>query len=224
MASSRESNQADRLSGALSGVEALYTGSLAEYGIDPKAVGWRDADSQALRFEKLAYVLDLDSPTGGISINDWGCGYGAMFDFLDHRPNIELRAYHGYDVSAEMLSAARAHVDDPRAEFINSSEISRPADYTFVSGTFNVRADASERQWAEYVKGTILEIAERSQRGFAFNLLTSYVDWKKDDLFYADPAEFFRFCRRRISRFVTLLHDYPLYEWTIAVLHEDVAD
>ena len=31
------------------------------------------------------------------------------------------------------------------------------------------------------------------------------------------PPTSSRFCRERISRYVTLLHDYPLYEWTIAV-------
>jgi SAM-dependent methyltransferase len=217
LASSRESKQADPVSGALAGVEAVYTGSLAEHGIDSRAVGWRDAESHLLRFEKLGYLLDSDAAPGAVSVNDWGCGYGAMFGFLDRRPDVELRAYYGYDISAEMLAAARAHVNDPRAEFINSREISRPADYTFVSGTFNVRADASDRDWGEHVKNTLVEIARQSRRGFAFNLLTSYVDWRKDDLFYADPAEFFGFCRERISPLVTLLHDYPLYEWTIAV-------
>ena len=33
----------------------------------------------------------------------------------------------------------------------------------------------------------------------------------------ADPLEAFDRCKRTYSRFVTLLHDYPLYEFTIIV-------
>lgn len=209
-----------KLSEALAGVESLYTGNLAEHGIDSKAVGWRDRESQLLRFEKLAYLIDVDSPVRPVSVNDWGCGYGAMFKFLDERPGVELESWYGYDISREMLEAARGYIDDPRAELIQGADVTRDADYTFVSGTFNVRAGAPVEAWSEYVKDVLRTIARRSRRGFGFNLLTCYVDWRKDDLFYADPAEFFGFCREELARYVTLLHDYPLYEWTIVALHE----
>ena len=45
----------------------------------------------------------------------------------------------------------------------------------------------------------------------------SDVDWKEDHLYYADPLFWFNFCRNNISKKVTLLHDYPLWEWTICV-------
>jgi hypothetical protein len=200
------------LSDALAGVEALYTSNLAEHGTRSASVGWPDAGAQELRFDKLAYVIDTDAP---ITVNDWGCGYGAMFRYLDER--FTLRGYHGYDISAEMLDAARVFVDDPRARWVRGSEVTETADYSFVSGTFNVRMEASDAAWQRYVEDTLRVLAQRSRRGFAFNLLTTYVDWRKDDLFYADPGHFFAFCREHLSRYVTLLHDYPLYEWTIAV-------
>ena len=200
------------LDDALAGVEALYTANLAEHGASSASVGWPDADAQRLRFDKLAYVVDTDAP---ITVNDWGCGYGAMFRYLDER--FTLGGFNGYDISAEMLAAARAFVDDPRARWVRGAEVSETADYSFVSGTFNVRMDASDAAWQRYIEDTLRLLARRSRRGFAFNLLTTYVDWRKDELFYADPAHFFAFCRENISRYVTLLHDYPLYEWTIAV-------
>jgi SAM-dependent methyltransferase len=211
------SSENRELSDALAGVEALYTANLAEHGMTSASVGWPDADAQRLRFDKLAYVIAADPPADPVTVNDWGCGYGAMFRYLDERPDLRLGAFTGYDISAEMLDAARAFVDDPRATWVRGSEVTETADYTFVSGTFNVRMRASEEAWQRHVEDTLRVLAQRSRRGFAFNLLTSYVDWRQDDLFYADPAHFFRFCRENLSRFVTLLHDYPLYEWTIAV-------
>jgi SAM-dependent methyltransferase len=205
------------LSDALAGVEALYTANLAEHGTSSASVGWPDPDAQRLRFDKLAYVIASDPPAEPITVNDWGCGYGAMFRYLDERPDVRLGGYTGYDISAEMLDAARGFVDDTRAHWAQGAEVTEDADYSFVSGTFNVRMEASDAAWQRYVEDTLKLLAQRSQRGFAFNLLTTYVDWRKDDLFYADPAHFFTFCRENISRYVTLLHDYPLYEWTIAV-------
>jgi SAM-dependent methyltransferase len=205
------------LSDALAGIEALYTANLAEHGTSSASVGWPDPDAQRLRFDKLAYVIAADPPDGPITVNDWGCGYGAMFRYLDERPDVSLGGYFGYDISTDMLTAAREFVDDPRATWIERKDVSEEADYSFVSGTFNVRMAASDETWQGYVEDTLRRLADRSRRGFAFNLLTSYVDWRKDDLFYADPSHFFRFCRENISRYVTLLHDYPLYEWTIAV-------
>ncbi len=60
-------------------------------------------------------------------------------------------------------------------------------------------------------------MAKLSRLGIAFNCLTTYVNWKEDHLYYADPFEFFDFCKRNISRYLCLLHDYPLYEWTMLV-------
>jgi SAM-dependent methyltransferase len=205
------------VSDALAGIEALYTANLAEHGTHSPSVGWPDADAQQLRFEKLAYVIEVDAPREEITVNDWGCGYGAMFRYLDERPDVRIDRYYGYDISAEMLQAARAFVEDPRAHWIESADITEDADFTFVSGTFNVRMQASDQGWQRYIEDTLRTIAARSHRGFAFNLLTTYVDWRKEDLFYADPAYFFGFCKEHFSRYVTLLHDYPLYEWTIAV-------
>jgi SAM-dependent methyltransferase len=206
---------------ALAAVRRLYSGNLTEHGIDSRAVGWPDAASQLLRFRKLAHVIATRPPEDPVTVNDWGCGYGAMFRFLDDLEGVDLARYHGYDISREMLDAATAHVQDSRAEWINAADVTTDADYTFVSGTFNVRADASEAEWGAYVRGTLERLFAKSRRGLAFNLLTSYVDWRKDDLFYADPAELFTFCRRELSPRVSLLHDYPLYEWTILVLREE---
>jgi SAM-dependent methyltransferase len=199
---------------AIASVASLYTESLSKHGIDSQAVGWKDEASQLFRFDQLARVIDDgDEP---ISVNDWGCGFGAMFDYLDRRLGARLASYTGYDISPKMIGAARSAVDDERASFVLGSS-PQAADYTFVSGTFNVRQQASEDDWRAWVEERLRELAAASHRGFAFNLLSTYVDWKEDHLFYGDPRGFFDFCKRELSSRVALLHDYPLYEWTILV-------
>lgn len=206
---------------ALAGVEQLYTGNLTEHGAGAQSVGWRDEDSQELRFRKLAYVVDAAvGPDRGVTVADLGCGYGAMFRFLDDLLGPRLARYVGYDLSQEMLDTARQTIDDPRATWVHGGELQEDCDLAFVSGTFNVRLEAPEEEWRGFIHDTLRQLASHSRLGIAFNLLTSYVDWREDHLFYGDPHEFFDFCRRELSPRVTLLHDYPLWEWTMAVVLE----
>jgi hypothetical protein len=86
-----------------------------------------------------------------------------------------------------------------------------------VSGTFNVRFEATDEEWGAFVADKLAEIDRHSRHGFAFNLLSTYVDWKQPTLYYADPLHWFDHCKRNFSKQVALLHDYPLYEWTILV-------
>ena len=127
-----------------------------------------------------------------------------------------MRGYRGYDLSEKMLEAAREHVGD-NAELVRSDRITERADYSFACGIFNTKLDSTDAEWLDYMKSVIVNLKEHSDRGFAFNSLTTYVDYREDHHFYGDPSELFRFCKQEISPRVTLLHDYPLWEWTSAV-------
>jgi SAM-dependent methyltransferase len=198
----------------LSDVSNLYSDNIVKHGISSQAVGWRDADSHRLRFEKLAAVLDRDGDP--VVVNDLGCGYGAFYDYLSER-QFKIEKFRGYEISEPMLQQARERVARPGVELLRGSSIEQEADYSFACGIFNVRFGRSEQGWHDYILATLDNLNAFSRKGFAFNLLTSYVDWKEEHLHYADPLFFFDHCKRKYSRHVALLHDYPLWEWTILV-------
>ena len=195
----------------LDGVRELYEKSLREHGASAKGVGWRDAPTHDLRFERLSQVIDA---TGPVSINDVGCGYGAFLEYLNGR-GVKISHFRGLDISERMLEEARRRY--PEDEWILGSKLAAEADYSFASGIFNVRLKESRVSWRKFIVRTLDELNRYSKRGFAFNLLTSYVDYREPHLYYADPCEFFDLCKRRYSKKVALLHDYPLYEWTMLV-------
>jgi len=197
----------------LAPIAGLYEDSLSRFGQTAMGVGWRTEDSQRLRFEKLLHVLDGagDEP---IEVNDLGCGYGALFEHLERGP-CPVATYVGYDISEEMLQAARQRVPPTRGRLVAGDRVTEPADYSFASGIFNVRLSADEASWSAYVRTTVRNLAEYSRRGFAFNLLTTYCDYKEEHLFYGDPLWWFDWCKREVTPSVALLHDYPLFEWTI---------
>ena len=192
-----------------------YEGKLRAHGATPAGVDWNSVESQELRFALLA---NLWRDEADASILDDGCGYGALADYLRARGH--RGAYTGYDVSEAMATAAHARMASLRACQVTARrEELQPADFAVASGVFNVKQDADEDAWRAYIWETVADLAELGTRGFAFNALTSYsdLDKRRPDLYYADPLEAFDRCKRAYSRFVTLLHDYPLYEFTIIV-------
>ena len=199
----------------LSDTAEYYTDKLAAHGESPRGVDWNGEEGQVLRFDQLCKVIADEGP---FSLNDLGCGYGAMCDFLASRT--DTWDYLGIDVSEAMVRAAEQRYRDmPNARFIVASEADRVADYGVASGIFNVRLGRSDAEWQAYAEATLDELDRTSAKGFAFNCLTSYsdVDRMRPDLYYANPSALFDLCKRRYSRNVALLHDYGLYEFTMIV-------
>jgi SAM-dependent methyltransferase len=190
-----------------------YRQQLLEKGPTAPGVGWRTAESQELRFDKLLTVLGEDTD-GAVSVNDLGCGYGALFQSL-HRRGVPVERYYGYDITKEMLGSLREQVQDERVEGILGDRVTEKAEYSFASGVFYLRFDVADDDWSAYVRSLVRNLAECSTRAFAFNMLSTYSDYQEDHLYYGDPVEWFRWCRREITPLVSLWHDYPLFEWTI---------
>ena len=199
----------------LSQTKQYYDKKLGAYGPTPKGVDWNSAASQELRFEQLLKVCDTSNL---FALNDYGCGYGALVAYMTGR-NYGFE-YNGFDLSVQMIDAARKEYGDfENCVFSSNEESLGVADYTVASGIFNVKLQTSDEEWKDYVLHTLGKIAELSKKGFAFNALTKYSDpeFMRDDLFYADPLFLFDYCKRKFSRFVAVLHDYPLYEFTMLV-------
>ena len=202
----------DRLRGP---ARDYYDSKLRAHGATPAGVDWNSQESQELRFALLAHLWREEADA---SVLDYGCGYGALADYLRARGH--RGAYVGFDVSDAMAQAANARLASLTGCRVTARRESlEPADFAVASGVFNVKQDADEQAWREYIWETVADLAALGRRGFAFNALTSYsdADKRRPDLYYADPLEAFDRCKRTYSRFVTLLHDYPLYEFTIIV-------
>lgn len=196
-------------------VENYYSQKIATYGNVPKGVDWNSLASQELRFVQLLKVVN---PLELVSLNDYGCGYGHLYEFMTSKGY--HFDYHGYDLSELMISRAKElYGSHPNCHFWVGDSYSKVADYTVASGIFNVKLDKSDQEWEEYVIATLATLNTLSQSGFAFNILTSYSDqeYMRDDLYYANPCFYFDFCKRHFSKHVALLHDYGLYEFTILV-------
>lgn len=201
----------------LSRIIETYDYTLRHLGAKPRSVLWRNGASQRLRFRKLLGILGRDRWRRGLVINDFGCGYGALFDHIRRSWFLRGGRYQGYDLCPRMIRAARERIGDPRATFIEATEVTLDADYTLCSGTFGLKLDTPDDDWRRYVQASLVSAAGRSRRGLAFNLLHAQTpaDRRKDDLYYADPEDYVAFCRAALGGRVTLLDRYTPVDFTI---------
>ena len=190
---------------------------LSRHGATARGAAWATSESQRLRFEKLLEVVDTSGP---FSINDYGCGYGALADYLTESPRSSRSFdYTGYDLSPEMARAARERLTERGFTIVGSPTELLRADFTVASGVFNVKLDATTGDWECLMLDTLDRMAAISLRGFAFNCLQRPTDpsTRRSELYYADPLAVLEHCQRRFSPKVALLADYALPELTVIV-------
>lgn len=194
-----------------------FSEKLEKFGATPQGVDYNGPEAQAIRFEQLVKVIRPETP---FVVMDYGCGYGAMFDFL-HAKGWTFE-YWGVDLIEKMALAGRAaHRGFPNAHFTTDEREAPQADYLLAGAIFNIKMETPYDEWREFTLQTLRRMNELCTKGFSFNMLTSYSDPERmaarPDLYYGDPLFYFDFCKRNFSRNVALLHDYGLYDFTILV-------
>ena len=192
-----------------------YEGKLREYGPTSRGVDWNSKESQELRFRQLMKVVK--NHNGRFTILDFGCGYGALFDYLKN--NYQDFDYTGFDVSKAMIDQAKKLHPDLKNSWVYSIEKLKKFDFVIASGLFNVKLNYNDKEWLQYVLKTLKQFNELCLKGFSFNVLTKYSDKEcmKENLYYADPLTLFDWCKKEFSEYVSLLHDYSLYQFSVIV-------
>ena len=196
-------------------IKNFFGETLETYGPTPLGANWNSETSQELRFEQLVKLCDRTRP---FTIIDFGCGYGALFNFLTVRGYTVT--YTGYDLLESMVEKAQGLFKEcANCAFTTHLEELQTADYVVSSGIFNIRFQYTQDTWTEYVLETLHKMNDLSSKGLSFNMLTKYsdADHMRPHLYYADPGFLFDYCKTHFSRNVALLHDYDLYDFTVLV-------
>lgn len=195
----------------LAPVARMYGQRLDQCGATARGVFWRGEEWQEVRFERLCSVISPhDAANGGISINDFGCGYGAMFDFLIKEPVMNGSTYYGYDIAQEMIAACRDRIVDPRAKFFRKMWATKKADYSFACGTYNLNGNADEEDWRKYVQSSLAQLWGKTTKAMAFNMLRRDSEDQYPGLFYIEPEEMVTFLTENISANVEVFDESPL--------------
>jgi len=207
----------ERAPALLTPVVMAYERRLRRYGDTPRGVFWKNAEWQRRRYEILVRIFDDVALAGGITVHDFGCGYGALFDYIADHPAMHMSRYVGTDMCEGMIEAAEKRITDPRATFQRHLWVTEAADYTFVSGTFNMSMEADDGIWWEYVEVSLERLWKATRRGMAFNLLSTSSPEKYDGLYYAAPEDVLEFVRKTMDPAAQLIVDPPMPDFTVFV-------
>lgn len=196
-------------------VAQYYSERVRLFGPTPWGVDWTCELTQNLRFVQL---LRVAGRRRSFSLNDLGCGYGALLPFVRQRYAATAVDYLGADISQAMVRhARRLWQDDPLAAFHASHVLPRVADYSVASGVFNVHLGLSSRAWVRFIEQTLQELRSKSSRGFAVNFLLPPQHGLEplQGLYRTDPDRWAEFCREEFGAQVTVVQGYGLREFTL---------
>lgn len=152
------------------------------------------------------------------SLNDVGCGWGALVPFLARRFRNARIDYLGSDVSADMVAQAQALWGHRRGvAFAVGGAGVRNADHAVASGIFNVRLGEPLPAWEAFVAHTLAELHRTTRRGFAVNFLRTLPAGVEatPQLYRTEPERWAAFCRKALGREVVVLADYGMREFTL---------
>ncbi len=176
-----------------------YRMLLEKYGDAPESAQWTDQQSQEIRFKELIKVGQID----GARVMDFGCGTAHLATYLK-KHDICVQ-YTGVDVVEEFFQIAQQKHPEHRfglmEDFINER-----FDYVFISGVFNNK----QRGNRKFYQDSVRKLFAQCDVALAFNMMSTYVDYQDDDLFYEAPERAFSFVKQEITPFVTLRHNYEV--------------
>ncbi len=197
-------------------IALYYTKKIVRYGPTAAGVDWSCSLTQEMRFVQLLKLCDVKTP---LSINDLGCGYGALVGFISRRHRRAKVNYWGVDLSSAMVSEARKAFNVSNAQFSVGGTPARCADYTVASGIFNVKLEHTDEKWTQFIQQTLDTMRESSRKGFAVNFLTPLPGGEtgKPELYRAPPELWYRHCKEAFGANVTVVENYGMREYTLLV-------
>lgn len=196
-------------------VARYYSKKVEMHGATALGVDWPCVPSQELRFIQLLKVCVFNKP---LSINDFGCGYGALLDFMRKRFRGVSIDYVGIDLSPAMILQAKSRRRPLlRPQFIVGHQSPRTADYSIASGIFNVKLAQPKERWEYHIAQTLVDIFATSRIGFAVNFLgPPHPDAEPiAELYRVPPEVWATFCEREFGANVELVQNYGMQEFTL---------
>jgi SAM-dependent methyltransferase len=195
-----------------------YESCLAEHGASAKGMDWPNEEDLCTRFDVMLGVINKKDQA--LSLLDLGCGVGLFVDHLEKRGIFQQFKYWGIDVSAKMITAAKQR--HPGTHFEIRDILSNPllpgdVDFVIMNGVLTEKRGLRFEQMEDYAKALIKSAYDSCRYGLAFNVMSSHVDWQREDLFHWPIDRAVSFIVAECSRNILVRMDYGLYEYTIYI-------
>lgn len=184
------------------------------------AVGSESLAHKHLRYAKVSQVFGDEQR---FSLHDVGPGVCDYYAYLTQQYPQRAIDYSASEITPEFCSAAAERFPDITVlnrDVLELADVSEQYDFVVLSGVFHQRGDVGHSEWISYMESLVARAFELARMGVAFNVLSPYADFYNPGNYYASLFEVQTFIVRRLSRFFTMDHAYPLFEATFCVYKE----
>jgi SAM-dependent methyltransferase len=199
-----------------------YEQCLENHGDCHRGVDWPKPDDALLRYKVMLQVIRETNEK--ISLLDFGCGAAHLYDYI---LNSEIKNvdYMGLDISEKFINLCREK--HPSIQFycqdvLSDGLILPAADYVVMNGVFTEKLSMSHDEMFKYFTLLLNKIFKSVKKGIAFNLMSKFVDWERDDLFHLSIDVVTNYITRDLGRNFVIRNDYGLYEYSVYVYRDSL--
>jgi SAM-dependent methyltransferase len=204
----------------------VYEAYLAEHGDSALGVAWTRPELVSARYDAMLDIVRLDQgrleTTTTPDLLDVGCGAAHLYEHLLQRADLAVD-YAGIDTSDRFLSLCRSKYPDipfTRLDVLASPSPLPTATYVVANGVLTYKADLAHSEMWQYAQQFLERAYSMARRGLAFNVMTTHLDWERDDLFHVPFDTMAGFVRQTLSRHFVFRQDYGAYEYTVYVYRD----
>lgn len=207
---------------------AFYESRYEEFGDDPRSLAINSTETQHRRYQTLSKLFQYEPVGDFFTVHEVGCGLGHFAEWLEKcYPAV---GFSGSDICPPFVEACKEKfpkasfvVQDVSADLKDMPTEMKMYDYYLENGTFNPMEDTRTAEWEAFIFNALHNMFALCRKGIAVNFLSTYShpEMRSPGLYYADPLVMYDWCKRNLSRFVSLLDDDPFYEFTLLVYRKD---
>ena len=199
-------------------IVAHYEKCLAQYGDSHLGVDWPIQEHVDLRYQIMLEVIKKIRQSK-VSLLDFGCGASHLYGYI-RKHHLYYIEYSGLDISAKFIALCKQKY--PSVQYycmdILEDTDSLPAfDYVVLNGVFTEKCSLSYSDMLAYFFRLLTRLYAKTNVALAFNVMSSHVDWERDDLFHLPLDTLATFLTKELSRHFVVRNDYGLYEYTTYV-------
>ena len=173
-----------------SSIKSAYTRRFKEKGAQAEGVFWSSRVSQAARFEQVLANMKAEFGSTNFYLADIGCGYGALFHYIQSKSAWRQIDYSGVDITPEMVSYCKRKHASHKHRFSLGRQPKHTVDFAVFVGTFNLCHTDDYELWQDYILRHLTVSWARVRYGLILNITSLETAKINNHIFYVNPEAF----------------------------------
>lgn len=195
-----------------------YESCLAKHGDSHLGVDWPNAKDAQTRYRVMLEIVRRPLRRE-VTLLDFGCGCGHLYEYMQRNLVTGIK-YTGLDLSSNFIELSRSKfkgIDFYCLDLLKDDGQLPVFDYVVMNGVFTEKRDLDFSEMQTYFEKLLVAAFAHTRLGMAFNVMSSHVDWTREDLFHLPLDTLAPFLTKRLTRNFIIRNDYGLYEYTTYV-------